>query len=152
MHTAIAVLMLLGAPSAARSQAPTADSRPPAASTAVDDAVCYRFAFGQWTPALDRAAAGHDPEARGGPGAPGGRDWAVDNFGGSALMLFPAWWPAGVSIKLAGAPPAVGATAKGTATALVADGRKQAPVAPITIMGVPCGNPVAAAPATPPTR
>lgn len=104
-------------------------------------AICYRFAFGKWTPPLDRAEAGHDPAARGGPGAPNGRDWAVSGFGGGAtLMLFPAWWPAGVTVKLDGPPPVVGDTARGTATALVADGRKSPPVAPIAVLGVPCGR------------
>lgn len=32
-----------------------------------DEAVCYGFSFGRWSPALDRAAAGHDPAAPGGP-------------------------------------------------------------------------------------
>lgn len=105
--------------------------------------VCYRFAFGAWTPSLDRAAAGHDPGARAaGAVAPNGRDWAVDDFGGVAtLMLFPSWWPAGVSVALRGPAPAVGDTASGTATALVADGRKQPPVAPLRVIGVSCGGP-----------
>jgi hypothetical protein len=132
---ALVAVAALAIPAVARGQA---------AGAATEAApVCYRFAFGAWTPALDRAAAGHDPAARAaGTGAPNGRDWAVDDFGGGAtLMLFPAWWPAGVSVTLRGPAPAVGDTASGTATALVADGRKQAPVAPIRVMGVSCGGP-----------
>ena len=129
---ALAAAAALVIPAVARGQA--ADT-----ATAAEP-VCYRFAFGAWTPALDRAAAGHDPGARAaGTGAPNGRDWAADDFGGGAtLMLFPAWWPAGVSVTLRGPAPAVGDTASGSATALVADGRKRAPVAPIRVMGVSC--------------
>ena len=118
-------------------------ARAQASDTTAAEPVCYRFAFGAWTPALDRAAAGHDPAARAaGTGAPNGRDWAADDFGGSAtLMLFPAWWPAGVSVTLRGPAPAVGDTASGTATALVADGRRRPPVASIRVMGVPCSVP-----------
>lgn len=132
---ALAAATTLLIPDAARGQA--ADT-----ATAAEP-VCYRFAFGAWTPALDRAAAGHDPAARAaGTGAPNGRDWAVDDFGGGAtLMLFPAWWPAGVSVTLRGPAPTVGDTASGTATALVADGRRRPPVAPIRVMGVPCARP-----------
>ena len=120
-----------------------ASARGQAADTAATEPVCYRFAFGAWTPALDRAAAGHDPAARAaGTGAPNGRDWAVDDFGGGAtLLLFPAWWPVGVSVTLRGPAPAVGDTASGTATALVADGRRRPPVAPIRVMGVSCDGP-----------
>lgn len=134
-------LLLLPAVSRAQVAAGAADQEP----------VCYRFAFGMWTPALDRLAAGHDTAARAGPGAPNGRDWAVSDFGpGVTMMLFPGWWPAGVSIRLPGSPPAVGDTAAGTATALVADGRRRPPTAPITVVGVPCGSRVT--PATEPGR
>lgn len=135
VRIALVAVAALATPAVARGQAATA------ATEAAP--VCYRFAFGAWTPSLDRAAAGHDPGARAaGAGAPNGRDWAADDFGGGAtLMLFPAWWPAGVSVTLRGPAPAVGDTAVGTATALVADGRKQPPVAPIRVMGVSCGGP-----------
>lgn len=111
-------------------------------SIAVDAApVCYGFSFGAWTPALDRVAAGHDPDARGGPGAPDGRSWAASDSGStSSLILFPAWWPAGVRVTLSAAPPAIGHSAKGTAVALVADGRKRSPMAAIVVHGVPCAR------------
>lgn len=135
VRIALAAAATLAIPGIARGQA--------AGAATEASPVCYRFAFGAWTPALDRAAAGHDPGARAaGTGAPNGRDWAVDDFGGSAtLMLFPVWWPAGVSVTLRGPAPAVGDTASGTATALVADGRRQPPVAPIRVMGVSCRDP-----------
>ncbi|MBA3890849.1 MAG: hypothetical protein H0X64_09965 [Gemmatimonadaceae bacterium] len=109
----------------------------PAASD--QGAVCYGFSFGQWTPALDRAAAGHDANAQAGPGAPDGRGWATSDSGNaSSLMLFPGWWPAGVRVALSAGPPAIGESAKGTAFALVADARKRPPSAPIVVHGVPC--------------
>lgn len=134
-RTCLTAAVIVTIPGAVRAQG--------APATADDDAVCYRFAFGAWSPALDKVAAGHDPDARGGPGAPNGRDWAVSDLGpGVTLMLFPAWWPAGVSVRLPGPPPAVGDTATGTATALVADGRRRPPTAPIRVLGVACGAPV----------
>ena len=140
VRSALVAVAAILIPDVARGQAAGA----PIPGGPIDAApVCYRFAFGAWTPSLDRAAAGHDPGARAaGAGAPNGRDWAVDGFGGGAtLMLFPAWWPAGVSVRLRGPAPAVGDTAIGTATALVADGRKQPPVAPLRVTGVSCGGP-----------
>lgn len=111
----------------------------PAAWAQASSDVCYGFSFGAWTPPLDRAAAGHDPTATGGPDAPAGRGWAAsDSSAGAALLLFPTWWPAGVRVVLAGPPPAVADTVIGTATALVADGRRRAPASAIRVWGVPC--------------
>lgn len=107
-------------------------------------AICYRFAFGAWTPKLDLAAAGHDPAAKGGPGAPGGRDWATDDKTSAAdgILLFPAWWPPGVRVRFEGPPPAVGDSVRGTAYAFVADAGVRAPTAPIRAWGVRCGEPL----------
>ena len=82
---------------------------------------------------------------RGGyPQAPGGRDWASELLTGrdSTLMLFPQWWPAGVVIDFR-VPSTRGDTLRGTATALVADGRRTAPVAPVLAWAVPCQRPAA---------
>lgn len=138
----LGVIAVLGAlaiqPAIARAQSP-ADTVP---SRVADPApVCYGFSFGVWTPALDRVAAGHDPEARAGPGAPDGRAWAASDSGSeSSLILFPGWWPAGVRVTLPSSPPRVGQTAKGKAIALVADARRRPPTADITVHGVPCGR------------
>lgn len=127
-------------PEAAGAQSPLDEMRTHTA--AADPApVCYGFSFGAWTPVLDRVAAGHDPDARGGPGAPDGRSWAATDSGStSSLILFPGWWPAGVRVTLPAGPPAIGGSARGTAVALVADGRKRSPTAPIVVQGVPCGR------------
>ena len=102
-------------------------------------AVCYGFAFGRWTPALDLIAAGHDPAAPAGPGAPEGRGWATDDSTSrGSMMLFPAWWPAGVRVTLSGAAPQAGDTVSGSAVALVRDGRHRPPRAPLKVWGVSC--------------
>lgn len=131
----VAAIVLCG--TAARAQSPVAIPLPPGAEDPAP--VCYGFTFGTWTPALDRAAAGHDPDARAGPGAPHGRSWAVSDSGSaSSLILFPAWWPAGMRVTLPAGPPPVGRSARGTAIALVADGRRRPPAAPVVVHGVPC--------------
>jgi hypothetical protein len=117
-----------------------AQSRPDSAARNVD--TCYRFAFGSWTPALDLHWAGHDTAARPLPGAAPGRDWAapLEGKGPATLMLYPGWWPAGVMVQLPAGPPAVGDTARGTATALVADARLRSPTATARAWGVVCGR------------
>jgi hypothetical protein len=117
-----------------------AQARPDSAARNVD--TCYRFAFGSWTPALDLRSAGHDTTARPLPGAAPGRDWASsgDGKGPATLMLYPGWWPAGVMVQLPGGPPALGDTARGTATALVADARLRSPAATARAWGVVCGK------------
>ncbi|HEX6631788.1 MAG TPA: hypothetical protein VF048_11895, partial [Gemmatimonadaceae bacterium] len=109
-----------------------------------DAAECLGFAFGGWTPPLDPAAAGHAPfpPAATLPHAPGGRDWAATDAAArdTLLLLFPSWWPAGVSIRFAHAPRTRRDTVRGTATALVADGRLRAPEAKVLGWLVPCGG------------
>jgi hypothetical protein len=123
---------LAGAPAGAQSAASDADDR-----------VCLGFSFGRWEPRLDLRAAGHASKAPppAGSTAPGGRDWA--GAGGdepdAPLFLYPAWWPAGVLVRLDGGPPrGVADTVRGTATALVADGRLRAPRTPVRAWGVRC--------------
>ena len=119
-------------------------AQPPARadSSKRDGDTCYRFSFGAWTPPLDLRAAGHEPPSRPLPGAAPGRDWATetDAKGAAALMLYPAWWPAGVLIELPRGAPALGDTAKGKATALVADARTTAPTAIARAWGLPCAK------------
>lgn len=109
-------------------------------------AVCLGFAFGNWTPPLDWHAARHqgsmDSNFVG--HAPGGRGWAAGDeaTADSTLMLFPGWWPVGVSVALPTRSPARGDTVSGIATALVADGRVRNPTAKVRAWRVPCGQPI----------
>lgn len=112
-----------------------------AQTTDADAAQCFGFAFGPWHPPLDLAVAGHrapladQTQAK----APGGRDWASDLMpNDTTLFLFPAWWPAGVQVTFARRPRADADTVSGDATALVADGRVQAPRARLRAWRVPC--------------
>lgn len=112
-------------------------------ATRSDDNACLGFSFGTWTPALDWQGAGHGPRPnpKSLQHAPEGRDWATDlsqDSADSALVLFPAWWPAGVVVRLPKRMPEPGDTLRGRATALVADGRRQAPVAEVRAWRVPC--------------
>jgi hypothetical protein len=130
------VLMLVITPSIVRPQ-----------STLAPDE-CYRFAFSAWDPPLNSVAntynPGHDPTTGAPAGAP--RDWAarlgdVKTKGepsDSVLLLFPAWWPAGVSIDWR---EQHGDTLLGRAIALVADGRVKNPVSTVRATRVPCRKP-----------
>lgn len=105
---------------------------------------CLAFAFGRFVPALDPKAAGHAslPSADMVPHAPESRDWASrdSSRAGMTLMLYPAWWPVGVLVELP--RTRLGSdTLKGTASALVADGRLAVPTATILAWAVPCGVP-----------
>jgi hypothetical protein len=115
-------------------------TRTPAPS--VDENACFGFSFGKWTPPLDWQAAGHGspPSEKILQHAPDGRDWAADltDSADSALVLFPSWWPAGVLVRLPKRLPVVGDTLRGRATALIADGRRQAPTAEVRAWAVPC--------------
>ncbi len=122
-----------------------AQAVPLAAPATVDE--CLGLTFGPWTPPLDAAAAGHRLSGRSDGSidnrAPGARDWALRLEAGrdTTLILFPAWWPVGVAIRV---PAATGAaerdTLKGTATALVADASVKAPTSAVLLWRVPCGR------------
>jgi hypothetical protein len=133
-HAALLSLALLAAPALARAQAPEQPRDEPT--------VCLGFTFGQWTPALDWRAAGHqtpiDPSFH--QHASDGRDWATTQAvqDEHTIMLLPAWWPAGVSVTLPTRTPAPGDTVVGSAFAFVADGRKKAPTAKVWAWRVPC--------------
>ncbi len=105
---------------------------------------CLGLAFGAWKPALNAVAAGHRQSGRfdtsAASRAPNDRDWALRLPAGrdTTLMLFPAWWPVGVAVRV----PAVDAvgrdTLRGTATALVADGQATNPTTTVLLWRVPC--------------
>ena len=103
---------------------------------------CYRFMFGEWTPPLDAKAAGHAPfpPAESLPRAPEGRGWALSDSTAHdmQLMLYPSFWPAGVSVRFPHAPRAQSDTVRGMAIALVADGRVRSPEAEAMAWLVPC--------------
>jgi hypothetical protein len=96
---------------------------------------CARITLGVWTPPLDWARAGHlDSATRIGEAvrrvrdsifvsssaAPGrdGMQW-LEIDGARGLLLYPAWWPAGIMIRFR--QQSLGDTLIGEATALVAD-------------------------------
>ena len=123
---------LLAAPVLAHAQQQQRDEPP----------VCLGFTFGQWTPALDWKAAGHqsriDPATH--QHADDGRDWATTQAvqDEHTIMLLPSWWPAGVSVTLSNRSPAMGDTVVGSAFAYIADGRRKAPTARVWAWRVPC--------------
>jgi hypothetical protein len=104
--------------------------------------VCLGFAFGNWTPALDWRAAGHqtalDPSVH--QRADDGRDWATTQAvqDEHTIVLLPSWWPAGVSVTLPTRAPAPGDTVVGRAFAYVGDGRRKAPTTQVRAWSVPC--------------
>jgi hypothetical protein len=119
----------------------------PAAIAAQTPDECFGFRFGPWDPPLKTVASrynpGYDPTASAPAGAP--RDWAARVPNGrpetptdSVLLLFPAWWPAGVAISWT---EQRADTLVGRATALVADGRIKNPVTEVRGVRVPCSRP-----------
>jgi hypothetical protein len=111
---------------------------------------CFGFRFGSWDPPLKSVASrynpGYDPTTSAPAGAP--RDWAAhvpsgapETMADSVLMLFPAWWPAGVTIAWT---ERRGDTLVGRATALVADGRLKNPVTTVRGGRFPCAHPATA--------
>jgi len=106
-----------------------------------DSAQCFGFSFGAWNPPLDLRASGHRPELGGTtqPKAPGGRDWAADIVpNDTTLMLFPAWWPAGVQVTFPRRPRSAADTVTGRAMALVADGSVTPPRTAMRAWRVTC--------------
>jgi hypothetical protein len=106
---------------------------------------CFGFSFGPWTPPLDWHGSGHagSPASVSYPLAPGSREWAAAPFSPSmkgTLMLFPSWWPAGVSVTLPERALAVGDTGEGRATALVANGTTPSTAA-VRAWRIRCGAP-----------
>ena len=108
---------------------------------------CFGLKFGSWDPPLKSVAStynpGYDPVSSAPVGSP--RDWAARVPNGktetapdSVLLLFPAWWPAGVAIEWT---EQRGDTLVGRARALVADGRLKNPVTAVRGMHVACRRP-----------
>ncbi len=104
---------------------------------------CLRFTFGAWTPALDWQTAGH----RGALDSlhvdrtPEGRGWAAPSAAratDTVLVLFPSFWPAGVSLEFDPRALSASDTVVGKATALVADARKASPISRARVWRVPC--------------
>lgn len=127
---AVATAAMLPGAAVAQESAERADRPPPE---------CFRFTFGQWDPPLDWQGAGH-PKVRGGEqGARGRGNAAHTERAGGPLLVFPAFWPAGVLIRFD--PAARGDTLRGTATALVADAARTPSVAQITALRVSCDAP-----------
>lgn len=104
---------------------------------------CLAFEFGTWAPPLDWSAAGHSGRpASHDPLAPNGRSWAAELPSGAdtLLILFPDWWPAGVSLAFPRRLTTTADTLRGVARALVADSRLPVPTAPVRAWTVPCGK------------
>jgi len=104
---------------------------------------CYGFSFGKWTPPLDWERSGHGSvlDSARVPRAPNGRGWAASDLemqSDSSLLLFPPWWPAGVLVVFKAKPASLADTVAGTATAFVADARKQPSTSAIHGWLVPC--------------
>jgi hypothetical protein len=125
----IIALVVLAAPLAAQSSSSEPDE-------------CFGFSFGAWDPPLKSVAnhwnPGEDPTAASSQGAP--RAWAARapngrEPGDSTLILFPSWWPSGVSVEWTSNR---GDTLVGIAHALVADGRLRVPSTSVRGLRVPC--------------
>ncbi|MDB4907691.1 MAG: hypothetical protein JWO05_2475 [Gemmatimonadetes bacterium] len=100
---------------------------------------CFTFTFGTWTPKLDAAAAGHAaaPSGERPAGQPREDAGRLPTVGGdSLLMLYPAWWPYGVSVEFDRSHQ--GDTLVGVARAFVADLRNATPTATVRGIRVPC--------------
>ena len=130
----LAAPLLLASPARAQDAERPPTSDPPANH-------CFGFEFGAWSPPLDARRAGHSPPPAGTsmPVTPEGRDWAITGTGAS-LVLFPAWWPGGVSVRFPHGAPTPGDTVQGEAHAFVADGRAVVPSAPVRAWAVPCAR------------
>lgn len=148
MRFSAVILVAAALPVAAAAQGARADSgRAPGA--------CWRFAFGEWTPALDWARAGHAGDAsQAARTVQRVRDSVYDKDTvathanamtiqytkqGMLVMLYPPWWPAGVELTF-DSTMAGGREMSGTAIALIADGRQQSPRAPARAQQVACGG------------
>ena len=110
-----------------------------------EPSVCLGFSFGVWAPALDWRVAGHGarPDTSRLQHASSGRDWATPASAGapdSLLILFPAWWPAGVVVDLPTRTPALGDTITGRARAFVADGNAKIPTTRVRAWQVSCAR------------
>ena len=123
---------------------PIVAARAQTAPSAVDAVTCMGYSFGPWTPPLDWHASGHErtPESFSVPLAPGGRGRAAATTyltTPGTMLLFPPWWPVGVSVALPARALSPGDTVEGRATALVANGFVTPSRAAVRAWLVPCG-------------
>lgn len=134
-------------------QEPPTSPVPPAQPPAAAPDECFGLTFGRWEPELDARAAGHRAVAADSAPqrAPHGRDWAARLESGrdTTIILFPAWWPAGVAIRFPEGRAHPGDTTRGTATALVANGDVRPPTTAVLLQPVPCAPGAAPPPARP---
>lgn len=124
----------------------TTAARAQAVVSAAEAATCFGFSFGPWTPPLDWHASGHEGtrESISVPLASGGRAWADELSHPDAsgtMLLFPSWWPVGVSVALPARVLAPGDTVEGRATALVGNGYATPSRAAVRAWLVSCGTP-----------
>ena len=115
---------------------------------------CWKFAFGEWTPALNWTGAGHAGAAdstalvvhriRDSVYARDRRATRTDAMSwertshGMLLLLFPAWWPAGVEVTFDSAL-VEGREMLGTAVAMVANASRAPSTARARAWQVACG-------------
>jgi hypothetical protein len=104
---------------------------------------CLRFQFGVWSPALNWKGAGHVStlDTSKVERTADGRAWAAPaavDGGDSVLVLYPAFWPAGVALSFDARTLVIGDTAVAKATAFVADARLARPIAPAKVWRVEC--------------
>lgn len=147
----LAVLLAVAGPAWGQSAGDTTRPHAPA------DRPCLIFAFGTWTPPLDWQSAGHEGSAdRSGAAARRLRDsiflqnrddagaardgmmWD-DASGGTRLLLFPWWWPAGILVHFDTTTLAAD-TLRGTAEAMVADASHRNPTATVRALRRGCAS------------
>jgi hypothetical protein len=102
--------------------------------------LCWRFSFGEWTPALDWSRAGHWGRADSTAASirrirdsvyakdsvaakNNAMTWFRNESGAMTLLLYPTWWPAGIQVTF-DSTLAGGREMSGTAIALVASGAR----------------------------
>jgi hypothetical protein len=139
MRSSLCFVLFVAASLAATTSAVRAQTAPSSA----DAATCLGFSFGPWTPPLDWHVAGHarTPDSISVGRAPGDRGWATSLNHPAAdgtMLLFPSWWPVGVTVALPARALAPGDTVEGRAMALVANGTTS-PSAVVRAWLVPCG-------------
>lgn len=109
---------------------------------------CLRFRFGTWTPVLDWKRSGHPsaPDSVRLPRTASGQAWAVGASttssaiaGDTTLVLYPGFWPAGVSISFDPRAFVANDTVTGLARAFVADASQPTSTTRATLWRVPCG-------------
>lgn len=123
--------------------------------SAAPPSACWRFAFGSWTPPLDWAGAGQpgsdsgtaaivqrvrDSIYAGDPVASRNSAMTIEQTSsGMLVMLYPAWWPAGVKLTF-DSTLAGGREMIGTAIALTANGSVAPSQARARAQQVACGG------------